>query len=441
MGESRSPVHRIIATFERALTALGRAPRPVDVERWGVAVHHALSSRARDFHTHHHVLTMAADRGPLESLAALYHDVVYVQVDLGLPAPTAALLAPLLQKHDAGWRLLPSSGEDTLVKDLLAVFGRKPGDIVSALAGINELASGLVAAQELQGILTRDELVGLAACIEATIPFRENMGDILAPRLAGLGYPPEVVAEMVRRAVRVANADVANFAEQDAARFLDNTWKLLPEANPALLAPSVYGVRDYRVAIQRMEAFLSRLPPERIFQAWGGEPDAQSYAALVAAARANLDLAVRYLRSKVYATSLIEALSVLSGGDAPLDLFMGGLPDVYGPSMKRIEQYFPALPEAKGLDPKLQQLLKAGRASASTFDLSPSPVAAFLHAALGEPAVMAGFEDARRWFNGEGDARSFLAKQPRHTTTAVVLAASNIADTRRTALAALAASL
>ena len=66
-------------------------------------------------------------------------------------------------------------------------------------------------------------------------------------------YISDVLDHAVCRAVRVGNRDVENFSDNDAARFLDNTWKLLPESNPALHSPMVYTVRDYRIALQKME--------------------------------------------------------------------------------------------------------------------------------------------------------------------------------------------
>ncbi len=438
----RSQVHRIIETFERALAGLGLVVPPLFVERWGVAVHQALSSRAREFHTHQHVLDLVSDADPLETIAALYHDTVYVQVDLDVPQHFAELLAPLLEREgDKGWRILPHSGFDPIARDVLDVFGHQPGVVLTSLTGLNELASALVAARELEGVFSRTQLLAVAACIEATIPFRDGEGDDLQRRLLALGVPPADVDDMVRRAVRLSNNDVGNFAEEDPARFLDNTWKLLPETNPTLLMPTTYGVHDYRVALMKMEAFLSRLPAERVFHAWHGEPSREAHTRRVEFARRNLDFAVRYLRAKLYSTSIIEALAAESGGDAPIDLFMGGIPEPGGPAMRRIEHHLPSLPLAEGLSPVLRRLLEGGRSTASSFDTSPSPLAAFLYGALGEAQTVKGYEDSKRWWAGELSAVDFLRAQPAHTTRGIALAAVEIATTRADSLRAIAATL
>ena len=74
----------------------------------------------------------------------------------------------------------------------------------------------------------------------------------------------------------------------------------------------------------------------------------------------------------------VEALAELTGGDVPLDYFMGG-PKNGNRDVRKIENYLPQLGSARDLDPPLHRLLSEGRASESSFDTNPSPVGAFLH--------------------------------------------------------------
>jgi hypothetical protein len=434
-----SPVHRIVETYSRAVEALGLGVPPLFVERWAVAVHQALSSRAREFHTHQHVLDLVEGADAIETLAALYHDIVYVQVDLGVPTHYAELLGPLLEREESaphGWRVLPHAGVDPTAADVLALFGRKPGEVLTPFTQLNELASAFVAAKELEGVLTRHQLLAVVACIEATIPFREEEGGALAKRLEALGVPGDDARVMVRRAVRLSNNDVGNFADPDPGRFLDNTWKLLPETNPSLHTPNTYSLRDYRVALMKMEAFLSKLPPERVFHAWGGEPSAEEHARRIAAARRNIDTAVRYMRAKLYATALIEAIALESGGDAPLPYFLGGTQDQHaGPPQKRLEQFLPPEePGASDVASELRQLLQGGRATPSSFDVAPSPVADYLYGSLGEARLMRGFDEAQPMWRGEQSPRVFLQKQPRAVVRSVARACAELAPTRASAI-------
>jgi len=437
--DPQSPVHEIVSVLWKALHDLGVETETTNIERWGFSIHGAISAPGREYHNHDHVMSLTHDVEPLEVIAALYHDAVYIQVDKDLPKSMAAELATVLAPVDKGWRVLPAAGDDEVTADVLAVFGRKAGDQVSPSHGLNELASALVASIQLADALDRNQRLAIAACIEQTIPFRVDPVPVLRDRLAALGLAGAALEQMVTRALRVGNRDVENFADNDAARFLDNTWKLLPESNPALHLPHVYTVRDYRTALLKMEHFLAQLPAERVFHAWGDEPSAGVHARRVARTTGNLELAVRYLRAKLYSIALVEAIAELTGGDVPLDFFMGGLKDsTERDAAKRIEQFLPHLGAVKALDPPLHRLLQEGRASESSFDTRPSPVGAFLHSTIGEATMMSGVERAKRWWAGASDANAFLASQPAKPVVAIARAAAHIMDTRRDRLLMLA---
>ena len=436
-AEARSPVHEIVNALWRALHALGSPAATSDIERWGFSIHAALSAAGREFHNHDHVVHMISEGDPLELIAALYHDAVYIQVDQGPPRSMRTELDSVLAATDEGWRVLPQAAGG-LTGDVLDVFDRKVGDLVTPMTGLNEFASALVAAIQLASALTREQRITVSACIEQTIPFRVDPVTPLAARLEQLGIAGAALEETVRRAVRVGNRDIENFADNEPARFLDNTWKLLPESNPALHSPLVYTVRDYRVALQKMEGFLSWLPAERVFHTWGGEPRPEIHARRVARTTGNLELAVRYLRAKLYSIGVVEAIAQATGGDVPLDYFMGGLKSPDGPSLMPIEQFLPELPHAADCDPSLHRLLAEGRASESSFDTRPSPLGAFLHSTVGDALVMRGVDAAKQYWAGAVDASAFLAGQPAGPVAAIARAAGNIIETRRDRLFALA---
>ncbi|MEO8703054.1 MAG: hypothetical protein ABI867_23615 [Kofleriaceae bacterium] len=439
--EKRSPVHEIVNALWRALHDLGSNAKLADIERWGFSIHMALSAPGREYHNHDHVVDLIAEGDPLEVIAALYHDAVYIQVDQGLPPSMKAELGAVLAHEADGWRILPAAAG--MAGEALAVFGRKVGDVVSGVSGLNELASALVAQIQLTTAIPREAKIAIAACIEQTIPFRLDPVTPLERRLVELGLDGDSLETAMRRAVRLGNRDVENFADNDAARFLDNTWKLLPESNPALHSPLVYTVRDYRIALQKMEGFLAKLPADRVFHSWRDEPKHETYARHVARTAGNLELAVRYLRAKLYAIAVVEAIAEFTGGDVPVDYFMGAPKSEQARTdLRRIEQFLPSnLQNARDLDPPLHQLLAKGRVTESSFDTGPSPIGAFLHATVGESAVMKGLDAARTFWGGGSDAGEFLQGQPARPIAAIARAAGNIIDTRRDRLFALAERL
>ena len=444
--EQRSPVHEIVNSLWRALHELGSPATTGEIEQWGFSIHAALSAAGREFHNHDHVIDLVGDGDPLEVIAALYHDAIYIQVDLGPPRSMRDELSSVLAQGADGWRVLPAAAEP-VTGDVLHVFGRNVGDVVAPTTGLNEFGSALVASIQLARALSREQRIAIAACIEQTIPFRVDPVPGLRQRLVELGLSGDALETTLCRAVRVGNRDVENFSDNDPARFLDNTWKLLPESNPALHSPMVYTVRDYRIALQKMEGFLAWLPAERVFHSWNDEPRPEIHARRVARTAGNLQLAVRYLRAKLYSIGLVEALAEATGGDVPIDYFMGGHKSPRaadrdaGDGPRSIEQFLPALPDAADVDPSLHRLLAEGRASESSFDTGPSPLGAFLHATVGEREVMRGVELARRWWAGAGDSSAFLASQPKRPVAAIARAAANIIETRRDRLFALAERL
>ncbi len=440
MTRSRSPLHQIIDGLGRALLELGAHPVALELERWAFAIHGALSAPGREFHDHEHVGALAISAGdPLGVIAALYHDAVYFQIDQGPPATMRAELEQVLVRDAQGWRVKPPPTAATA--DVLAVFGRVPGELVSPATGLNELASALVVALHLGGTVGRWPLVTVAMSIEQTIPFRVDPVPVLHARVAALGVPAGELAAMVRQAVRFGNCDVENFAIADPGQFLDSTWKLLPESNPSLQAPTVYSVRDYRVALEKMEGFLAGLPAARVFHAWDGEPAPAVHAAWVAQAAANLALAIRYLRVKLYAIAIVEALCDVTGGQVPLDYFMGGLAPGDAPDPDRIEAFLPAVERGAHLDPVLDSLLTAGRASESSFDAGPSPLAALLYATCTGEALERGLAQARTVWTGQLGAREFLGAQPAAPVASIARAAAAVVETRAAALRALADEL
>lgn len=433
-GTALSPLHRIVEALGSALSEIGSEAGPGEVEARGIALHEALSSRARQFHTHWHVLGLLPGADATAVLAALYHDVVYVQVDLGLPAAMEELLGPLLAKEDDGWRILAAAERDPATRDVLALFGRRAGELLDPFGGLNELASALVAVKALEPALTREQRLAVVAAIEQTVPFREAAAEALAERLAALGVEDEVARRMVVRGVCLANRDVGNFAVPEVERFLDHTWRLLPETNPALHSPALYAVRDYRVALTKTEGFLATLRADRVFHAWGGEPDATEHGRRITATRRNLAVAVRYLRARLFSISVLEAIAEESGGGAPLEYFMGGIADPGEPPFRRIEQFLPAGPSHPDVDAALLRLLEEGRTRGTGSDTVTSPLAGFLYRGLGEVAVMAGLEQARKMWAGALAPGAFLAGLPAAYPAALARAAAEVATTRRVAL-------
>ena len=440
-------VHRTIRLLQDALGQLKVTIPLHDLERIGVMVNRAMSAQERSFHTPEHIFDLVEPRNPHMTLAALFHDIVYYQVDQGFTPEIEKIVSPYIEVADGpitiSKKIDPSS---RAFFGCSAVFGFSPGQELSAFGGLNEFLSALVMDIVFEGRVQDRDLLITTASIEATIPFRgldkdgRSPADLLAARVKktadsfSLGLDEGAIDETVKSAVTFANKDVRNFAEDDVGRFLDNTWKLLPETNPSLRMTGLYSIVNYRIALQKMEAFLRFLNPDAIFSSYKGVPPEKEYTVIVKIAHRNVEVAREYLGIKLLTAAMLEALAGLTGGDAPVSLFMGDI----GTKEKGgvISDHLPELPAggSHDTDETLYNLLAFGRASASSFDLRNSPLSLFIYAKLGTEGYIKMLRSAKKMFSGDIDQKEFLNGFPGDLVSCVAHACGEMAFTRKEAL-------
>jgi hypothetical protein len=424
-----------------------------EVERIAIIINEAMTAEARSFHTPEHVFDLVDPGNPYMTLAALFHDLVYYQVDLGFIPRIKEAIGSSIEPWDDGLRLKPGIEEnDRELLLCMEIFDVKSGQKLAPFGGMNEFLSALVMARKLGSVVKEQDLILAIVCIEATIPFRpkdargRTAAEGLAQRLQAsnsnlrLGLDREKMEQAVRWAVTFANRDVANFAEHDVTKFLDNTWKLLPETNPSLRTQGVYSIKSYRVALQKMEGFLRSLDPATIFAQYAGAPPDKEYRQMRQRGERNVSTAHEYLGIKLLTAAILEALAEISGGDAPVSLFMGDI----GANQKgsRLEDYLPADKPPAGAHPDktLHDLLAFGRASASSFDLQNSPLSLFIYMHLGAEGFHNVRGTAKQMFDGKIAPGAFLDALPGDMIAKIAESCSHMAFTRAGDLSAYATS-
>lgn len=385
------------AQLNWALQQLDVQPTLVEVERCFRLIWSTVSSPSRLFHDAQHVLLLSEGGDAIHALAALFHDAVYVQVDGGLAAPVQALLRPYLLYH-RGQLCIQGSGElqrwrgSAMVAHLFDFQESTP----QRASEHNELLSALLAVCCLEPLLDWGVLAQIAVAIEASIPFRVKpvQSDCCSPaeqlfaRLQQANSSFELALDeptmilTIHRAVAFANRDVESFATADPSVFLDHTWRLLPEFNPALRAPMHYSVRDYRIALQRMEHLLGTLEAESIFQQFRQYPDLATCQSRERCARHNIAVAQLYLQTKIVAIALLEALGPFYQGGGAMAPWMS--PRLNEPpwedSFSRWNLSHPLTTVAQC---QVLEVTEQGREGFCHFDLNRSPLAAFLIRAIG----------------------------------------------------------
>jgi hypothetical protein len=371
----------------------------------------------RSFHTPNHIFEVGSGGDAIEVISALFHDLVYVQVDQGISINISRYISPYIKEDREQLVILvpPELQEDIVFKMVFMLFGFSHGQPLLPMSGQNEFLSALIAGKALEPILSLDKLTEIAACIEATIPFRPQSlsgltsSDLLFGRLVNaneefeLGWDDDQIAEIVKRSVRLSNRDLENFASTNSSHFLNNTWNLIPETNHDLKNVNSYTVHGYRISIQKMESFMNFLVPEIVFRRYRNEPDEKSYYKLLAQTKQNLEVSRLYLGTKLTSIAILEALSFRIGDDIPLSTMMGELPRedklVVG-----LEQFLPEIQEPfkpnSPIEAEVLELLDKGRTVDSTYDVKNSPVATFMVKSIGFPETQRILQLSKEFFKG-----------------------------------------
>ena len=437
-------IYDLILEFQDIFDTLDISVSLLEVERLVVTIHHIMERNARQFHTLDHVLGLAMVADPVQSLAALFHDTVYYQVDGAIPSEVSALIGEYIRVTDGMVYVADGiAAEQRPFHITLSLFDYEEGQQLSFHEGLNEFLSALFVYQRLADIVPEAVLVQVVTCIEATIPFRSSTHFVrLADRLTAvnqkyqLNLTPEEMTTCLQTAVQFSNSDVAGFGEPATAIFLNGTWKLLPETNFALRNGGIYSIRDYRIALQKMHRFFSQLTPKRIFHQYANIPAPSEYETMLSNAQRNLTEGVAYLGVKLVAIALIEALAELSGGDAPLSLFMGEMLED-GEVGERLEDQLPFIDLSDMVDDPILHLLVFGRVGDIKFDIRHSPLATYLYVSVGAEKTVALLTKAEAMFNGALPPAEFLWGFDKEVVTAVAQATAYPAITRREVLRAL----
>jgi len=452
--KTRNYIIQLIFEMEDSLIKLNAKDLTIaKLEEMAVFIYESMSISTRNYHSVQHVFDIInhdkrLQMNPIAILAACFHDCIYYHVDGGLTQVQAMLLrgsykveGPSIEKENNSDFITKQSSYNFFATDreevegsregtfpylrmVETIFGYTPGQNIRITNdGLNEFLSAVVAVRMLKDHLPIEILAQIACCIEATIPFRpddkltgkshmarlhDNMKE--ARQISSLKLTDEDLVTSVQRACLLSNSDVGNFGTTDRHWFLDNTWSLLPETNESLRNEYVYSVEHFHIALFKMYSFFGFLQPEVVFHDFMGVPAIDEMDQLTQECTNNLEFGRTYVGAKLVAMSLVSAVAVLTGGDAPISLFTGDLraserrgsqpwqnqnlgrfqlasqktrPSDFcrNPSIRNIPASTGELPS--NCNQLVYEILAEGRRSESSFDTKRSPWAAQLYRDMG----------------------------------------------------------
>ena len=449
---TQSYTQLLTITFTRCMEELNFKAGDEKIEEWVCLIHACMSGHGRNYHGIEHVFDISEEADAILTLSALFHDAVYFNLDGGINSTNSKFIADaVVIGNDKTVKICDLESKDDEYLSLVAtVFGFQSGQLLHPFGGLNEFLSAVMAVRALGTILDKGLILQVAACIEATIPFRKvdpidgtNPNDRLYLRVQeanskfGVGLDEDTIILATKRASELANRDVQNFESQFLAEFVDNTWKLLPESNIPLQQSNVlYHISDFGMALKKTHGFLSNLDIDTIFHGFRGLPTPSVLDSMRSRARYNVQATCKYTEVKLLAIAIIESIALLTGGDAPLCMFLGDLPSE-GNHSESFEDCLPTIPtklQVKG-DSDVFKLLWHGRHAETNFDVRNSPVGAYIYQNIGDAGVSKAFPYVQNPMTSE-HAESLLREGFPHKEVLlnIIKACSNFAVTRRVRL-------
>lgn len=231
-------IQQLVREFKNCLHSLNTQATDVQLEHWACIIYESMSLPSRSFHSVRHVFDISINAKPIQKLAAFFHDIIYYTIDGGLSPAQNKMIGDLICEEGDNVSIV-TGDIDTNTKMVMEIFGFQPGSKLDPFRGLNEFLSAVLAVRYYEEVMAPEHLAVIAACIEATIPFRKVVDgktpmDLLFERLSNVNqdYDLEMDEDDIVHAVQLAadlgNRDLGNFATDDRSAFLSNTWNLLP---------------------------------------------------------------------------------------------------------------------------------------------------------------------------------------------------------------------
>ena len=367
----------------------------------------SMDTPGRVYHSMGHVFDISKPmEDPVLLLSALFHDVIYYSIDKSFSEEQAKALGSTLQRtpiageagSDQPLALATNLDDQPLVDMVVRLYGFDLGATLPKL-GLNEFLSAVIGVNVLSPWLDTPELMQIAACIEATIPFRPTVDgkspmDRLYDRLKLVcpDQTEEWLVDTVRMAARTANCDLCSFDSDDRKFFMDSSWKLIPEFRPVVLSEdcSLQEYHDEMLALGGRTKFLRASVP-KIFQSFRQVPSDEEMVSKQSKTYENLDMIMEYAHIRMLQLMVLVDF-VRAIGEDPTSVKLRPLLSMGLPVLEAGTYDVPPPPTegpASSLtveqQDEIRNWLVDGRGLDFSWDPSRSPLAAFLYDRLGGP--------------------------------------------------------
>lgn len=293
-----------------------------DSTRLAWIIYDSMNTTGRVYHSMSHVFDVAKNMDdPILILSALCHDLIYFQIDKSFDEEQAQALEGVVVLAKQPLVLVPDFN-DPVIASIVHLYGYTAGAEIKQ-SGTNEFLSAIIGVRLLKKWIPPPYLLQIASCIEATIPFRPTIDgkspmDRLYDRLADVAkdQSQEWLVETVRMSAATANCDLCSFASDDSDFFLDSSWKLLPEARPAILeenCPMMEHLSELHSLAGRSNFLRGAVP--NIFQSFRQVPSDAEMEEKQRKTHENLGLVIAYGNVRLLQLTVLVEFVTLAGED------------------------------------------------------------------------------------------------------------------------------
>ena len=376
-------------------------------------VYDSMTTGGRVYHAMQHVFDISKTmEDPILVLSALFHDVVYYSIDKGFIRAQQEIIKDIVVSEGEQLFITSDFNGDQLMEKYVKVYGFTPGEPVPKL-GTNEFISGVIGIKILSKWLSESQLKQVAACIEATIPFRPVVNDKtpmdrLYDRLKSVcpDQSEEWLVATIHKAAATANFDLCSFDSEDRNFFLDSSWKLIPEARPALLdedCPLLEWMNELK-ALEGRTIFLKG-NVHKIFQGFRQVPSEEEMAEKQRKTHDNLDVMWEYGKVRqLQAMVLVAVVEAMGENPASFPLRSCLTMDVPGLVLEARDPLTPT-------EQEVRNWLVGGRRACFGWDPAISPLGAYLFDSLGPAGIAEATEIGKNQKHGSHDLLKFLPKE------------------------------
>ncbi|KAL3917317.1 MAG: hypothetical protein SGILL_004772 [Bacillariaceae sp.] len=220
-------------------------------------------------------------------------------------------------------------------------------------------------------------------------------------------------------AAMTANCDLCSFDSSNRDFFLDSSWKLIPEARPALLSEDCPLIEYYNelFALEGRTKFLKGAVP-KIFQSFRQLITEEDMAAKQAKTHENLKVVSEYTQVRMLQLMvLVEFVNVMDEDPATVPvrpLLSMEMPEVSSPATCSEETSPLGLTQEE--QKEVRNWLVSGRRACFPWDPAVSPLGAYLYDSLGPKGVAAAVEVAK---NQKPGTHELLKSLPKDVVTTI----------------------